>query len=141
MSSSVVFQHTVGSSLRFALSLLVLHMMAAAIVIVTAMLWQAKLVVLMLVILSLAYYLARDVLLQLPDSWRDISLDQKDVSVVTRGGTVLMGRVANQTFVSPYFVVLCVKPDGRRLPVSRVIFPDAISAAAFRELCIYLRYA
>lgn len=141
MSSAAVFQHQVVSSLRFALSLLALHMMAALVVIVTALPWPARLAMLLLIILSLAYYLARDVLLLLPDSWRDISLDQKNVSIATRDGTVFMGQVSNKTFVSPYFVVLCVKPEENRLLVSRVIFPDAISAGAFREMCVHLRYA
>lgn len=141
MPSAVILQHPVKPSLRFAASLLVLHMMAAAVVYATALPWAAKLAMLMLIILSLAYYLARDVLQLLRDSWRDISLDQKDVSVITRDGSVFIGEVANKTFVSPYFVVLCVKPEGRRLPVSRVIFPDAMRAGAFRELCVHLRFA
>ena len=141
MSSAVVFQHSIESSLRFALLLLALHMMAAGVVIVTALPLLAKLAMLTLIILSLAYYLARDIALLLPDSWCDISLDQREVSIVTRNGTVLIGHVANKTFVSPYFVVLCVKPKESRLLVSRVIFPDAISAGAFRKMCVHLRYA
>jgi toxin CptA len=141
MPSAVILQHPVKPSLRFVASLLVLHMMAAAVVYATAIPWTAKLAMLMLIILSLAYYLARDVLQLLRDSWRDISLDQKDVSVVTRDGNVFIGEVANKTFVSPYFVVLCVKPEGRHLPVSRVIFPDAMRSGAFRELCVHLKFA
>jgi toxin CptA len=141
MSSAVILQHPVKLSLRFAVSLLVLHMTAAAVVYATAMSWTAKLAMLMLIILSLAYYLARDVLQRLRDSWRNISLDQKDVSVITRDGDVFIGEVANKTFVSPYFVVLCVKPEGRHLPVSRVIFPDAMRPGAFRELCVHLKFA
>jgi toxin CptA len=141
MSNAVVSQQPVKSSLRFALSLLALHMMATAVVCVTALPWPAKFVMLMLIILSLAYYLARDVLLLLQDSWRYISLDGKDMSVVTSRGTIITGHVANSTFVSPYFVILCVKPEGQRLPVSRVIFPDAISTRAFREVCVHLRFA
>ena len=141
MSSGVVFHHSVKFSLHLALSLLALHMMAMVVVFVVALPWQVKLAMFMLVILSLAYHLARDVLLLLPESWCDISLDRKNATVVTNDGTVLTGHVADRTFVSPYFVVLCVKPEDRRLLVSRVIFPDAISAGAFREFCVHLRYA
>lgn len=141
MPSAAVLKHSVKPSLRFAASLLALHMMAAAAVYATAISWPAKLAMLMLIILSLAYYLARDVMLLLRDSWRDISLDQKNVSVVIRDGTGFRGQVANKTFVSPYFVVLCVKPEGQRLLVSRVIFPDAIRSGAFRELCVHLKFA
>ncbi len=134
-------QYSVKPSLRFAMSLLLLHMMAAAVVYATAIPWPARLAMLMLIILSLVYYLARDVLLLLRDSWRDISLDQNNVTIVTRDGTNFLGQVANRTFVSPYFVVLCVKLEGQRLLVSRVIFPDAISTGAFRELCVHLKFA
>ena len=141
MPGSVVFQQPVKHSLRLALSLLVLHMIAAAVILVTALPWPAKLATLVLIILSLAYYLARDVLLLLGDSWRDISFGQKDVSVVTRDGTAFRGHVANMTFVCTCFVVLCLKPEGKRTLVSRMIFPDAISAGAFREVCVHLRYS
>lgn len=141
MPGTAVSQYAVKPSLRFAVSLLLLHMMAAAVVCAAAAPWPAKLVMLMLIIPSLAYYLARDVLLLLRDSWRDISFDQKDVTVVARDGTGFLGRVDNKTFLSPYFVVLCVKLEGRRRPVSRVLFPDAMSSGAFRELCVHLKYA
>ena len=141
MPGALVLQYSVKPSLRFAVSLLLLHMAAAAVVYATDIPWPVKLAMLMLIILSLAYYLARDALLLLGDSWREISIDQKDVSVVTRDGAGFLGQVANGSFVSPYFVVLCVKPEGRCLLVSRVIFPDAISAGAFRELCVYLKFA
>ena len=141
MTNSAVFQHTVKPSLRFALSLLALHMAAAAVMLATVLPWPGKLAVLVLIILSLAYYLVRDVLMLLRDSWCDISLDGKEVTVLTRDGTAITGHVANTTFVCPCFVVLCVKPEGKRLPVSRVIFPDAIGADAFRGVRVHLRFA
>jgi toxin CptA len=139
MPDSVVFQHQVRHSQRLALTLLVLHAVAAAVMLVTNLPWPAKLATLVLIVLSLAYYLARDVLLLLGDSWCDISIYQKDVSVVTRDGTAFVGQVANMTFVCPCFVVLCVKPEGEHTLISRVIFPDAISAGAFREVRVHLR--
>jgi toxin CptA len=140
MPDSVVFQHQVRHSQRLALTLLVLHTVVAAVMLVTALPWPAKLAMLMLIVLSLAYYLARDVLLLLGDSWCDISFEPKVVSVVTRDGTAFRGQVANMTFVCPCFVVLCLKPEGKRMLVSRVIFPDSISAVGFREVRVHLRY-
>lgn len=141
MPSAAVLQHPVKSSLRFAVLLLVLHMIAATVVYATAMPLPVKLVMLLLISLSLFYYLARDVLLLFPDSWREISLDQNGVSVIARDGSSFLGQVANKTVVSPYFVVLCVRLEGHRLLVSRVIFPDAMSTGAFREFCVRLRFA
>lgn len=141
MPSAVVLQYPFKPSLRFAVLLLILHMIVTTAVYATAMPLSAKLVMLLLIFMSLLYYLVRDVLLFLPDSWREISLDQHSVSVITRNGSSLLGQVANKTVVSPYFVVMCVKLEGRRLLVSRVIFPDAMSTGAFREFCVHLKFA
>lgn len=141
MPSAVVLQHQVKSSLRFAVSLLLSHMIVAIVVYATAMPLPVKLVMLLLISLSLFYYLARDVLLLFPDSWREISLDQNGVSVIARDGSSFLGQVTNKTVVSPYFVVLCVRLDGHRLLVSRVIFPDAMSTGVFREFCVHLKFA
>lgn len=141
MPGAAILQLPVKLSLRFAVSLLILHMIAATVVYATAMPLPVKLVMLLLIFLSLFYYLARDVLLLLPDSWREISLDQNGVSIIARDESIFPGQVANQTFVSPYFIVLCVRLEGHRLLVSRVIFPDALSAGAFREFCVYLKFA
>jgi hypothetical protein len=141
MPSAAVFRHSVKFSLRFAVSLLLLHMIVATVVYATAMPLPVKLVMLLLISLSLFYHLARDVLLLLPDSWREISLYQNGVSVIARDGSSFLGQVANKTTVSSYFVVLCVRSEGHRLLVSRVIFPDAMSIDAFREFCVHLKFA
>jgi hypothetical protein len=128
-------------SLRFAMMLLILHMVAALLVYVTAIAPEARMAMLLLILLSLLYYLARDVFLLLPDSWQEISLDQGEVVIVTRRGSKLIGRITNRTAVSPYFIVLCIKFEGFHLLHSRVIFPDALNVGAFREICVRLKYA
>ncbi len=120
--------------------LLLFHAIVATVVSMTVMPPAARLAILMLILLSLIYYLARDVLLLFPDSWREIAFDQGGVSVVTRDGSSLFGQVANNTTVSPYFAVLRVRVEGYRLPVFRTIFPDALDAGAFRELSVRLRF-
>ncbi|MDH4234280.1 MAG: hypothetical protein OEV15_03985 [Gallionella sp.] len=128
-------------SLRFAMLLLLSHVVVAAVVCVTAIPLAARLALLILILLSLFYYLARDVLLLFKDSWREISFDQGGVSVFTRGGTGFSGKFASKTTTSPYFIVLCIRVEGCRLPVFRTIFPDALDAGAFRELCVRLKFA
>ncbi len=141
MPGTSVLQYPVKPSLRFALSLLLLHAMVAAVVYATAMAFPAKLVWFVLIAVSLIYHMARDVLMVLPDSWHEISLVQNDISVTVRNGTSFFGQVAERTVVSPYFLVLCVSLEGHRPPVSRVIFPDSMSAGAFRVLCVHLKFA
>lgn len=130
----------VKPSLRFAVLLLLLHITAAAVVYMTAMPLMARVLTILLILLNLIYYLVRDVLLLLPDSWREISLNQEGVSLVTRGGSKFLGQVVNKTVVSPLLIVLRVRLEDRHRLVSRVIFPDALGAGAFRELCVRLKF-
>ncbi|MDD2916169.1 MAG: hypothetical protein PHP70_12705 [Gallionella sp.] len=121
--------------------LVLFHTITAIAVYVAAMPLPARLAIILLICLSLLYYLARDVLLLLHDSWCDIALDQNVVSVVLRDGPGFTGQLANKTVVSQYFVILRIRPDHHRLPVSRVIFPDALGAGEFRELRVCLKFA
>lgn len=116
-------------------------MIATAAVYATVMPLPVKLVILLPIAVSLIYYLARDVLLLLPGSWREISLSPDGVSVIARDGSGFFGQVSTNTVVSPYFVVLCVRLEGHRLLVSRVIFPDTLNPDVFRELCVRLKFS
>jgi hypothetical protein len=60
---------------RLALLLLLFHTIVATAVSMTVMPLAARLAILMLILLSLIYYLARDVLLLFPDSWREIAFE------------------------------------------------------------------
>ncbi|HEU0219860.1 MAG TPA: hypothetical protein VFQ98_03520 [Gallionella sp.] len=154
---------------RLALLLLLFHVMVSIIVYATMMPLAARLAMLMPILLSLFYYLARDALLLFPDSWREISFENHphpnllpegegtiasspasgrglrgglgSVSAVTRDGSGFFGQVASRTTVSPYFIVLRVRPKGRRLPVFRTIFPDTLDMGEFRELSVRLRFS
>lgn len=128
-------------SLRFAVLLLLFHFIVAVVVYLTAMPLTARLLVLPMILSSLFYYLARDVLLFFAHSWHEILLDQDSVSIVTRNGLAIHGCVANKTVVNPFFVLLRVRLEGQRRPVSRVIFPDMLDAGLFRELCVHLKFA
>ena len=128
-------------SLRLALLLLWFHLMAAIAVYLTTMPLAAKLVVLVTISSSLVYRLLRDVLLLLPHSCREILLDQNSVSIAIRNGSLIQGSMVNNTVVSPFFVLLRTKVEGYLMPISFVIFPDALGAGAFRELCVHLRFA
>jgi hypothetical protein len=127
-------------SRRFASLLLFLHTAAAITVYATALPPAVRLAVILLIALSLFYYLSRDVFLLLPDSWREISFDQGSVSIVSRGGSSLLAQVKNTTIVSPYCIVFRVRVEENRLLHSRVIFPDALCAGEFRELCVRLKF-
>jgi len=124
----------------FAVFLLFMHAAAAVSVSLTAIPLPVRLALFLLVAFSLVYHLALDVLLLLSDSWRDVTFNAGSLSIVTRDGKVLSGQLENKIVVSPYFIVLKARADGRRRPVSRVIFPDAMDAGEFRRLCVQLKF-
>ncbi len=99
-----------------------------------------RLALLLLIALSLRHYLLRDALLWAADSWRDLTLEHDRASVTCRDGSRFYGQVADETVVSPYFVLLSLRVEGRRSPVARVIFPDAMQADEFRRLRIRLKF-
>lgn len=127
-------------SARFATVLLLSHTIAAFAAYMTAMPWATRLAGILLIVLSMSYYLARDAFLIFPDSWREILLDQNSASVVARDGSKLIGLVTGKTIINPSFVLLRIRPEGRYRLVSRVIFPDAMDMNAFRELCVRLKF-
>lgn len=131
----------INPSPRLTWLLVLLHEMAAFAIFAAVMPLPARLAMIMLVLLSLSYYLARDALLLFPYSWREFSFDRGYVSVVTRDGSGYSGQLTGQTTINSYFAVLSVKLEGRRLPNFRIIFPDALGAGEFRELCVFLKFA
>ena len=127
-------------STYFACLLLFFHFTSAIVVYATAMPLAAKAAGTFLILLSLLYYLARDVFLMLSTSWSEISIVQSGVTIVFKGGENLFAKIARSTIVNPYAVVLRVRVPGHRGLVSRVIFSDALSAEEFRALCVRLKY-
>lgn len=125
----------------FALLLLALHSLTLCSVWLTNLAVLPQLGLSLLVLLSLLYHLNRHVLLLGKQSWRAFSLDKLRVAVMTRGGEELLGSVLNQTVVTPYFVLLRVKLEEHRVPVSQIICCDALQTDAFRELRVRLRFA
>lgn len=117
------------------------HLLVAGAVFLTLLPAPLKLAVFLLIVLSLVYYLARDALLLLPHSWREVSLAPGEVSVTVRNGSRFAGQVSGGTVVNPCFVVLGVCQVDWYLPVFRVVFPDAVGKDMFRELCVRLRFA
>jgi hypothetical protein len=128
-------------SLRLASLLLLSHLLVACVVFQIALPVSARTALFPLIVLSLGYYLARDALLLFPGSWCELSFDSGGISVVNRDGSRFTGKVANGSMICPYFIALGVRSEARRLPVFRVLFPDAMGREEFRELCVRLRFS
>jgi hypothetical protein len=123
---------------RLAILLALMHLFAAFAAGTAPILISVGLI--LVVLASLSFHLARDALLLLPSSWRSLAVTEGQVAVVTRDGTELAGPVAGSSVVTPFFVVLRFRPEGGRRSVARAIFPDALENDAYRELCVRLRH-
>ncbi len=138
---NLTWQSAIKSSRYLAGLLLILHLGSAMAVTMTSLAWAVKWILFMLLVLSLLYYLLRDVWLRFPYSWREITLRQDGVSIGLQSSLILAGRMLNTSVVFSYFVILLVRLDGHRFNTARVIFRDALQPEAFRELCVYLKYS
>jgi len=128
-------------SRKLAAVIVFLHLVTSAMVLMTDLPLWTRSILLLMILLSMIYHLARNVLFLLPGSWREFSLDQDGVTIVTRDGTSFQGRIAQGTVVSPYLILLRVKLEGEFLLKSRVLFPDSLEQDAFRRACVLLRYS
>lgn len=131
---------TIKPSPRFVVALLLAHLAAVTVVCVADIPLNARWSAIPIILLSLLFHLGRDALLLMAGSWRGVSPGQAGVTVVTRGGSNFIGKPANNIFVSPYFIVLRISLEGRHLPLSRVIFADAMNAEDYRELRVRLKF-
>jgi len=126
---------------RLAILLLLAHLIAALAMYATPLPLPVKLAISLLVLVSLMYHMARDALLLLPASWRHLSVADGGATVVARDGSELTGQVSGGSVVTPWFVILRIRPDGRRRSVARAIFLDALENDAYRELCVRLKFS
>jgi hypothetical protein len=131
----------INASSKLALLLLIIHSIVVIVVCLTSMPLSVKAIILSLVASSFAYHFARDVFLQLPNSWREIVLVPDGILVTKKDGSKISGQITSKTAVSPYFVVLLVKLEARYFTCARVIFPDAMGKSVFRELCVLLKFS
>ncbi|MDD5241781.1 MAG: hypothetical protein PHG47_08700 [Sulfuricella sp.] len=57
-----------------------------------------------------------------------------------RGETWHQATLLGSSFVSPYLTVLNLQPEGKRFARHLVILPDAVNAADFRRLRVWLKW-
>lgn len=124
-------------SKTYLLMVFVAHLAAFATVCLTSLAVWARFFLVLLIAASLFYQLYR----YWHTSWRSFFLDQRQLRINTRAGETRQGRVLHQTLVTPCCVVPCARLDGYRWPVCQVVFRDAMSMDAFRELRVHLKFS
>jgi len=106
----------------------------------TDIILAGKMVMFFVVLLSLLYSFAHYIFILFPESWREISIDNGSMSVVTQDGSTFLVHTENSTVVTSYFAILCVKQGKRRMPVNQIIFSDMLEEENYRDFCTYLKH-
>lgn len=100
-----------------------------------------KCAVMLMVVISLYYYLRQDALLNFPCSVVSITLiDGKNCALKMRNGSEKECIVLGISYVSAYLTVLILQPVRYWSLRSVIILPDSADAEEFRRLRILLRW-
>ena len=106
-----------------------------------------RIAILGLIMGNLLYFSCRDALLVLPWSYARININAKNqLKLVRKDGSQLEVNVQENTLVTSYLTVLnCQLQEAtffqRLLPLHIVILPDAVDAANYRQLRVWLRWS
>lgn len=131
---------TLTRSHQLAISLLIMHGVAAACWVYLPLAWWAKIGGGVVVGASAAWSIARHAWLATPRSVVGLRCEADGLALITsRNGTSSEVRVAGDSFVTPYLtVVLCIFPTGRR--ARAIIMADALPTEQFRQLRVWLKW-
>lgn len=67
--------------------------------------------------------------------------DDQSITLIAPPDITLDGKLASGTFITPLFVVLHIQTEQRWLPITLIVFYDALPCEVFRQLRIRLKYA
>jgi hypothetical protein len=106
-----------------------------------------KLVIIALILLSSAYFMARDALLLLPWSWQMLGVDTKgELRITNRRGQQFQPALAPSSFIHAACTIVNFKKNGFKLALLPVIFGPVILMASaeneneLRRLRVWLRW-
>ncbi|MBS0298779.1 MAG: hypothetical protein JSR32_02410 [Proteobacteria bacterium] len=117
------------------------HCAAGAVLWPLALPLGVKAVIVILLVISLIYYLRKDALLTASDAAMALTLTDEMTCILTmRSGQAIACRISDNTFVAPYLTVINLQPTEKFFLRSVTILPDSIDAEEFRRLRIWLRW-
>ena len=133
-------QFNLQPSIYFTIALVALHgAVLAALVPLALPLW-AKILLVLLVLVSLLYHVWHDAWLLALSSNKTLLLDGDMILLVARNGDRVTARILADSLVTPFITILNVLPQGSYLARSVIILPDSLDAEAFRQLRVWLKW-
>ncbi len=117
------------------------HIIAAVLLWPLALPIGIKLAGVVIMVMSLIYYLRHDALLSASTAVVAFELsDTMQCTLETRSGKSIICTILVSTFVAPYLTVVNLQPLDQFFARSVVILPDSIDAEEFRRLRVLLRW-
>jgi len=90
---------------------------------------------------SLIYSVRHHVFLHAKNSLLELNLKADgQIDCLTANGKLIEARIARQTTVLPWLIVLRLVPDGAKSMLVQVLLPDALSPEDGRLLRVWLRW-
>jgi hypothetical protein len=101
-----------------------------------------KFVIIALILVSSAYFILRDALLLLPNSWKTIDVDNKgELTMINKSGWQFQPTLAPNSFIYAACTILNFKKSGFKLAFAPVILlSSAENADELRRLRVWLRW-
>ncbi|MFW5927309.1 MAG: hypothetical protein ACOCSR_04585 [Wenzhouxiangella sp.] len=126
-----------GASRRLALLVFTLTLVALVAV------WAARLPWFVQIGLSIALigHGGASIRHMLTPRWQRLRIDGEHFRLEYADGKALSGRLGRSHFVSPLYIGLALRPQGRRWPRSLGVFRHQTDGDSFRRLAVHLRYA
>jgi hypothetical protein len=113
-----------------------------AIVLTLPILLYVKFIIIALIVISSAYFIARDALLLLPNSWKILEVNNKgELTMTNKSGQKFELTPASNSFIHKVFSMLNFKREGFNLaPPPVILFPNAKNTDELRHLRVWLRW-
>lgn len=117
----------------FLMLILLVHIVAALLIISLPIKWWAIIVIEALLAASFVHMIQKHILRKTPKTIIAIWLDEKDWVLLTRAGDKLPAKLLRDTTSSSFLVTLNFRiANNKRQSV--MIFPDSVDAASFKRL-------
>ncbi len=133
-------QFNLQPSIYLTIVLVASHGAVLAVLVPLALPLWAKILLVLLVLVSLLYHLWHDAWLLALSSNKTLLLDGDMILLVARNGDRVTARILADSLVTPFLTVLNVLPQGKYLARSVIILPDSLDAESFRQLRVWLRW-
>ena len=122
--------------------LIIISIASGLIILFLPLLFVFKLVMILCILASSIYFILRDALLMLPNSWQFLDIDTKgELTITNRCKQLLSPILADTSFIHNQLVILNFKSSGFKFSLPPIIlFTTYDNANSLRRLRVWLRW-